>query len=57
MKKAGIALIILQLISFIPAIINGDNIFANGIANLFGRCLFGIVGVILLVVAAVRKSR
>ena len=57
MKKAGIALIILQLISFIPAIINGDNIFANGIANLFGRCLFGIVGVILLVVATVRKSR
>lgn len=56
MKKVGIALIIVQLISFIPVIINGDNIFAYGLANLIGRCIFGIVGVVLIIIAN-NKSR
>ena len=56
MKKIGIALIILQFVSFIPTIIRGDDIFANGFANLLGRCIFGIVGVILIVVARRSKS-
>jgi len=50
MKKIGIALIVLQFISLIPAIIRGDNIFANGFANLIGRCTFGIAGVVLLII-------
>ena len=56
MKKVGIALIILQLVSFISPIIRNDNIFGNGIANLIGRCAFGIVGVILLIVASKNNS-
>ena len=56
MEIAGIILIIIQLISFIPAIILGDNIFAYGLANLIGRCAIGIVGVILLIIASNKKS-
>lgn len=56
MRDAGIILIILQVISFIPAIVSGDNIFANGFVNLLGRCALGIVGVILFVVANKRNK-
>ena len=55
MKIAGIILLVLQVISLIPAIITGDNIFQNGLANLVGRFIFGIIGGILLVIAY-RKS-
>lgn len=56
MKKIGIILIILQLVSFIVPILRGDNIFANGLANLLGRCALGIVGVVLLIVANKRNK-
>ena len=55
MKIAGIILIILQIISLIPSIAAGDNIFSHGFANLLGRFLIGIVGVILLVIAHKRE--
>ena len=55
MKKAGIILLIIQAISLIPAIIMGDNIFENGIANLIGRLSFGIVGVILIILHYKKK--
>lgn len=57
MKVAGIILIILQVASFIPALASGENIFANGFANLIGRCLLGIVGVILLIIAHKRNKK
>lgn len=50
MKKAGIVLIVLQLVSLIPSLISGEPIFSNGIAWLIGRFLLGIIGVILLIV-------
>ena len=56
MKIAGIILIIIQIISLIPAIITGDNIFAYGLANLIGRCLFGIIGVILIIIPSRKKK-
>lgn len=56
MKRIGIALIIIQVISLIPAIATGDNIFGYGLANLLGRFLFGIVGIILIIVAK-KKSK
>lgn len=56
MKKIGVILIILQLVSFIAPLIRGDNIFGNGFANLLGRCAFGIAGVILLIVANKRNK-
>jgi len=55
-KIAGIILIILQIISLIPSIAAGDNIFSHGFANLLGRFLIGIVGVILLVIAYKREK-
>ena len=57
MKVAGIILIILQVASFIPVLASGENIFANGFANLIGRCLLGIVGVILLIIAHKRSKK
>ena len=57
MKVAGIILIILQVASFIPVLASGENIFANGFANLIGRCLLGIVGVILLIIAHKRNKK
>lgn len=51
MKITGIVLIVLQFISLIPALIAGDNFFANGLANVIGRFSFGIVGLILLIIA------
>ena len=56
MKKAGIILLVLQAIVFLAAIFSGDNIFAYGIANLIGRCLFGIIGGILLVVDKKKRN-
>ena len=56
MKKIGVILIILQLASFITAMIRGDSIFGNGFANLLGRCVFGIVGIILIVSANKRNK-
>ena len=51
MKIIGIILIILQVISFIPSIVTGDNIFSHSLPWLIGRFLLGIVGVILLIIA------
>lgn len=57
MRIAGIILIVLQCLSFISAIMMGDNIFAYGLANLVGRCIFGIIGAILLMIAHKREKR
>jgi hypothetical protein len=57
MKRIGIALIIVQMISLIPAIAMGDNIFAYGLPNLIGRFAFGIAGVILLAVGSKKNKR
>ena len=57
MKIAGIVLVVIQVLSFIPAAVMGDNIFGYGLANLIGRCSIGIVGVILLLIAHKRKKR
>jgi len=54
MKIAGIILLIVQALSLIPALVAGDNIFSYGFANLLGRLSFGIVGVILLIIARKR---
>ncbi len=51
MKIAGIILIVLQVLSLIPALAAGENIFGNGGANLIGRFFFGILGVFLLFLA------
>jgi len=56
MKIAGIVLLILQVISFIPALLTGDNVFGNGVANLLGRFIFGIVGAVLLIIAHKRNK-
>ncbi len=57
MKIAGIVLIILQVVSLIPALATGDSIFGDGnIAWLLGRFIFGIVGVTLLIVHHVRNK-
>jgi len=55
MKIAGIVLIVMQVLSFVPMVITGENILAYGIANMIGRCSIGIVGVILLLIARKRK--
>ena len=57
MKLAGIILIILQIVSFVPAIVTGDNIFSRGFFNLIGRLSFGIVGIILLIISKKRKNK
>ena len=57
MKLTGIILIVLQIVSFVPTLVRGDNIFANGIFNLIGRLSFGIVGIILLIIAEKRKNK
>lgn len=56
MKIAGIVLLILQVISLIPALLTGDNVFGNGVANLLGRFIFGIVGAVLLIIAYKRNK-
>ena len=57
MKIAGIVLIILQVVSLIPALVSGEAVFVGGIPNLLGRFAFGIIGVILLVIAHKRGGR
>ena len=57
MKKAGIILIILQVIGFIPQLAAGESIFGYGFANALGRCIFGIVGIILLIIASRKKKK
>lgn len=53
MKIAGIIFIVLQIIAVIGGIIGaangGRNPFAGGIWELIGYFIFGIIGVILLV--------
>ena len=56
MKIAGIILLVLQVVSFIPSLAAGESIFGYGFANAFGRCLLGIVGIILIIIAN-RKKR
>jgi len=51
MKIAGVLLLVLQVVSLIPSLASGDNIFENGIPNLLGRFIFAIIGVILLIIA------
>ena len=55
LKIAGIVLLVLQVFSLIGSIAGGVPLYNGSIANLIGRFLFGIVGVILLLIAA-RKS-
>ena len=57
MKIAGIVLLILQAVSLVPALVTGENIFENGVANLIGRFSFAIIGIILLVIAARKKKK
>ena len=56
LKIVGIILLALQAISLFPALISGDNIFLGGIPNLIGRLIFGIVGVILLIIAHKKEN-
>ncbi|MBE6784929.1 MAG: hypothetical protein E7538_01665 [Ruminococcaceae bacterium] len=54
MKKAGIILIVLQVIALVGGIAGGSLSLtpnALGIAELLGFCLPGIIGVILLIKA------
>ena len=58
MKIAGIILLILQAMSIPASLIAGDPIFGNGnIAWIIGRFIFGIVGVILLVIHHKRSGK
>lgn len=56
MKITGIVLIVLQLISLIPSLATGENIFQYGFPNLFGRFALGIIGIILLVISLKKKN-
>lgn len=56
MKVAGIILLIVQAVSLFPALVSGEDIFANGIVNLIGRFSFAIVGIILLIIANRKKG-
>lgn len=55
--KAGIILIILEIISLIPSFVTGENVFDNNFAYILGRFSFGIVGVILIIKAYKKKNR
>ena len=57
MKTAGIILLVLQAVSLFAAIVSGDNIFANGLANLIGRQSFGIVGAVLLIIYYKKQNK
>lgn len=57
MKVAGIILIVLQLIVTIVSIIAGDNPFNDGICEIIGYFLVGIIGIILLIVDYRRKEK
>ena len=52
----GIVLVALQIISLIPSIILGENIFAGGLFFLLGRYSFGIIGAVLII-RGVRKRK
>ena len=55
---AGIVLLIMQGISIVGTLLAGDSLFGDGNPFwLLGRYIFGIVGVILLVVNHVRKNK
>ena len=56
LKIIGFILIMLQAVSLFPALVSGDNILENGIINLCGRLIFGIIGVILLLIAYLKKK-
>ena len=56
MKITGIVLIVLQLISLIPSLAMGENIFQYGFPNLLGRFALGIIGIILLVISLKKKN-
>lgn len=55
--KAGIILIILEIISLIPSFVTGENIFDKSFAYILGRFSLGIVGVILIIKAYKKKNR
>ena len=57
MKIAGIILLILQAISLFPVLVTGDGFSGHVFAWYIGRFLFGIVGVILLVIHHKRKGK
>lgn len=57
MKKAGIVLLILQAVSLLTPLIRGDAIFTGSFANLIGRFIFGIVGIILIAIANRRDNQ
>ena len=52
----GIVLIVIQVFSFIPDLVLGQNIFNRTIPYLIGRFSFGIVGIILIVKANKKKQ-
>ena len=56
LKIIGFILIGIQAISLFPALISGENIFANGFANLCGRLIFAFIGVILLLIGYLSKK-
>lgn len=55
MKIAGIILLVVQVLSIIGTAMAGDNIFDYPFPNLIGRFIFGIVGIVLLVIYYKRK--
>ena len=57
MKIAGIILIILQIIAVVGSFIGGRNPFTVGFPGLIGYFIFGIIGVILLIIYYVRKNK
>ena len=57
MKIAGIILLVLQAVSLFAAIVSGDNIFANDLANLIGRLSFCIVGAVLLIIYYKKQNK
>lgn len=57
MQIAGIILIVLQVVGIIGALIGGRNPFSGGFFETLGYFLIGITGVILLIVARIRKKK
>lgn len=54
--KVGVILLILLVISLIPSCVTGENLFDNSFPYIVGRFLFGIIGVILIVRAYIKKK-
>lgn len=54
---AGIILVVLQVIAVIGSLIAGGNPFAGGLFGTIGYFLFGIIGVILIIVGISRKNK